>query len=85
MSDDENFNYDVDAELDRLEKIRYYQLLSEFSIYAKRFDLDDWEALRTEDYWNHEGKTRVQVLEHKLKFMKHYDKFGQPFKDDLNL
>jgi hypothetical protein len=61
-------------------------LLEEFASLTRNFDLDDWREIRTEEYWKSDQiENGLDKLEHKLKFIRHYERHGKPFIDNLNL
>ena len=61
-------------------------LQEEFQNLTKHFDLDDWREVRTENYWKSDQiANEVNRLEHKLRFIRHYERHGKPFVDNLNL
>ena len=52
----------------------------EFNELTKRFDLEDWRTVRTEEYWWAEGSygKRPRSTYEKLEFIRHYVNKGIP-------
>ena len=58
--------------------IRIKALKENFAELTKRFDHIDWRTVRTEYYWEADLMPEAFALEHKIKLIEYYNRYGVP-------